>query len=285
MKKENIELLRQSEYPGVFILRSNVLEPVKNDIGLPWRVRNRLLLHKLGLCGMFTALVEPGKDLGEDQLKLIIDKATEVNEEIGLPTPLEGLIIRTRDVNSSPRMSGSNPLLMVGNVDSVKPDCVSMDRAGIMKKHESIQDWMKSFNLKQYLMIHEDNLPLQREIVHGRIMRNRIDGSWELLLGMGILNTRQIGSGDSKFVGMGGHDLDWLIENVLVGDWQRRVLSYSSSDDALRLVNGIHGYEDDLRDAVEKIENVIGPNVVLEFRVYLNEKAGLQIYDFDSKYF
>lgn len=280
------ERLSFGEVPGVYVFNDGELTQY-SYIGdkLPWRVRNRLLLHQMGVCQMFTVLIGPNPCCmkNEDMIK-IADQAEVVNRKIGLPVPVDNLIVRTRDVSATTRMAGSNPILVMSNIRSGHPRYMQLQTDySPQREFAGFEEWHESLPVSMYCMIHEENPQLQKRSLHGRVMQLGSDQSWEVSLGTHVLHARMIGQNESKYVGMGGHDLDWLFDNVEMGNMMS-VLDMSSASDARKLVARTRPYVDQIKSGYDRVARIIGKNSVLEFRIYDIGGVGLQVYDFDKEF-
>lgn len=284
------ELLFGRTVPGIFTYYDRKLAPyVYTGERLPWRVKNRLMLHNLGICGMYTAVISPDPCCMElDDMRKIADQAEITNVAIGLPTPVNDLVVRTRDVSAKARMAGSNPILVMSGIRTENPSFMQLKTEySPEKSFKSFEEWHAQLPVPMYCMIHEENPLLQRQSVHGRLMRISSDQSWELSLGTNVLHARMIGQNASKFVGMGGHDINFLTDNVETGN-MFSVLDLSSPIDARILAARFSHYIVQAIKAYEAVSTVAGKDVVVEFRIYDGWRgsavAGLHVYDFDTSF-
>lgn len=284
------ELLLGQTVPGVFTYYDrNLVSYTYTGEKLPWRVKNRLLLHSIGACGMYTALIAPDPCCMElEDMRRIADQAELTNVAIGLPTPVNDLVVRTRDVAAKARIAGSNPILVMSGIRTNNPSFVQLKTEySPERRFESFEEWHDQLPVAMYCMIHEENPELQRQSVHGRIMRLSTDNSWELSLGTKVLHARMIGQNSSKYVGMGGHDINFLMSNVETGN-MFGVLDLSSVDDARSLVGRFSQYLEQAINVYETVSSSVGKDVVAEFRLYDgwqgSASAGLHVYDFDKDF-
>ena len=284
------ELSLGQNVPGVFAYSDRKLTPyIYTGEKLPWRVKNRLLLHGIGACGMYAALLDPDPCCMElEDMRKIADQAELTNLQIGLPTPVKALVVRTRDVVANARIAGSNPILVMSGIRTNNPRFIQLKTDySEEKEFVSFEDWHAHLPVPMYCMIHEENPELQRQSVHGRIMRLSADNSWELSLGTKVLHARGIGQNSSQYVGMGGHDINFLLNNVEVGN-MFGVLNLSTPDDARRLVGRFSQYLDQVVTVYNNISSSVGKDVVTEFRLYDGWRgsamAGLHVYDFDKSF-
>lgn len=282
-------------------MHNGVLQEVPSSGVYPWRVKNRILLHQIGACEMFTAIVPPGERVHLADLRLIADEAASVNAQIGLPTNVKDLFIRTREaghfINMRPnstegakaRLAGTNPVLQIRGVRTDLPEYVQLKTEFTPEKRVgSVEEWLASIP-PSYLLIHEENPELQRKSIHGRVMSVEPDGPFELAVGTDALHARMIGLNGSRYVSVEGHDIRWMCESVLLGN--ERAISDRSFNfqSAFKLMQRVEPYLEKLLHTLEELKRIYRPNIVIEFRIYpeiFDDEpvlAGLQVYDLDEK--
>lgn len=283
----NEELKNPQAIPGIYDYRGGVLRSIDSGLGFNPRISNRILLHQLGLCGMFTAIVvDPHEYLGLEELQLMAAEASRVNERIGLPSRVNSMVIRSRDASPTGQVSGTNPMLIVNNIYSSWPEVVALGKEGEMQRFRPmfnpVSEWrVQGIKVPSNFLIHDENAIEQRRAVHARVGKLS-DGSFEISMGTGVLHARQLGNDGYPYISMVGHDLEFLIEDVLNGSFLT-VKTLNSRKDGTKLVERVSGYVDKIRWGVEAVSRIVGRSVVVEMRIY-DGKAGLQMYDFDYKF-
>lgn len=297
----NPETLHSFPVAGMLQLHNGHLAEVPSGGTFPWRVLNRVFLHEIAACQMFTAIAAPHERLNNEILRAIAREASVVNAQIGLPTAVEDLFIRTRedspyrsfgfhnDKQEKPRIAGTNPALQILGIHSRSPRFKQLKTEFSPEiKFNSVEEWICSIN-PSYLLIHEENQELQKKSIHGRIMSVDPSGPYELSIGTDALHARMIGLNGSRYVRVEGHDIRWLVESVLCGRADGVVDRSWDSHSAFKLMQRLEPYLDKLLHTLDRVQNKYGRNAVPEFRIYPDMfegepvLAGLQVYDLDQK--
>lgn len=277
----NYEIIRQSVIPGIFVYREGLLNPVESNLGFSPRVSNRVLLHELDLCRMFTAIVEPHQYFELEELRVMAKQASRVNAEIGLPTEVNAMVIRSREVATTTSISGTNPMLIVDRVQAEDVRYTEFMDEDKKERFLSISDWRaKRILTPSIFLVHEENGDEQRRAIHARVGKLS-DGSLEISLGKGVFHARQIGNDGFPYISMVGHDLRFMIEDIEMNRlWTLKTTN--SVNLGAKMVHRVSEYVDKIEWALNVVSQRVGRSVVLEMRIY--ENAGLHIYDFDNNF-
>jgi hypothetical protein len=250
------------------------------------------MCHKLGICQMFTAIASPDEVFTLDDIRRIAKKAETCNARIGLSDKVNSVVIRSRDVNGAgpvwkrekypPRKSGTNPMLIINNIDKPFPTFLGFSEKAKGERLYSIFAWKKRrIEKRSYYLIHEENEEMQRASIHGRVAR-LADGSYEISLGTGVLHAREIGEKDHPYISMHGHDLEFMFENVKGGNLMT-ISGTNNFSEGKTIATTASQYIEKLHNALDLVEQVAGKGMVLEFRIY-DGPAGLQVYDYDGRF-
>lgn len=277
-------------FPGVFEYRKGILSPVVSSISHIARVRNRLLLHELGFTQMFTAIVQPDEVLNIEDLRYIARCAERVNADIGLPTPVNSLVIRTRDYDTrAKRLGGTNPMLIIDDVHGR----VSMKSNSLRYGFEILDGlanplaWWQENRIENasVFLVHEENLAAQKAAIHGRV-GILSDNAYEISFGDNVAHARAIGNNGDPYASMFGHDLGFMLQMVSEGRGAG-LFGFGSNDwsHAQTMATEVLRYADDLYEALCQVTGKAGQGPVLEWRLYRGKQAeaGMQIYDFDKE--
>lgn len=278
-------LVRPNAMPGLFIYENgNFLSP-QSFVGFPARIRNRMLLHSIGACGMFTAIVRPGQQLDREDLVNIAESAAAVNRNIGLSVPVRNLVIRTRSdrpPDTSGKTSTDDPMLFIEGVDQARPVFWTMSEGRVNATIDSVITWANCYWNSQikYMLLHDENPKDQLAAIHGRAMHKTVDQSWELKLGTKVPHARAIGEKGTPYLRANGHDIHWIVESLLNDDY-RSLLYASSLNDAMRLAWRFESSVGRLVDVAETVKSLHRgtSDASFEFRLYCS--GDLHVYDFD----
>jgi len=241
---------------------------------------------------MFTTIVSPDQVFTLDDIRCMAKKAETCNSRIGLPDKVDSVVIRSRDVNGVgpvwkrerhlPRKSGTNPMLIINNIDKPFPTFLGFCEKAKGERLHSIFVWKKRrIEKRSYYLIHEENEEMQRVSIHGRVAR-LADGAYEISLGTGVLHAREIEEKDHPYISMQGHDLEFMFENVKCGNGLT-LTGTNNLGEGKKIAITTSQYIEKLYDALDLVEQVAGKGMVLEFRIY-EGKAGLQVYDYDGRF-
>jgi hypothetical protein len=287
--------------------------PPENKESLRWistpKINKRLCLNKVGLNRLATTVIHPSVSGNlVEMFSDILDFSNKINDRIGLPQTND-LIVRS-SVRKSTSLKNfgkydvsdySSPALLVTSASNDNPKYKLLTENNKTKSINSIEDFINLLGIDYFLLIHDDNLPLQQQAVHGRICAKNT--GVELVLATKVIHARELGVGnpDYPFIEIRSQSLDDIYSInpslLLKGSEKDRVINSQRMEiliknctqrDVSFLITKAKREELLLQHILDKTHMLFGENSVAEFRSYNVLEGGIgekiHVLDVDDKF-
>jgi hypothetical protein len=304
-KPEQSELLYRNINKSTQTLGSEIYIHPENSYlhpNLPPKIRKRLMLNLSGINGLATTIVPPQKRrcLDSESLEKIIEFSNIVNKGLGLPETND-LILRSASHAKPSRVSASEPALLIKDVGKQNQKMEIHTDDNIPRNINSLKSFEKTLKDDAYLIIHDDNYPLQRKSIHGQLLIGEVT---ELVIATNSLHARNLTTSGIPFIKINPtypedlFKLDPLMLEAKIRNGFDRLKSpriditagnIQNVSTVSKMVRDVNRVSDLVANCYQRISRLFGNGCVMEFRLYpqsnrLSDINRLHVLDVDKSF-